>query len=132
MALVDQPDSAFNSKIQRWDYKMEEDQTDIIRVLEEFRRPFQDRLQTAKQQFRAIKVTLIVTIEYKSRKYPTNEPFFMYLRSSMALIYQEAEIDQKINDIYIEIMVRNENFIRNKSNLKITNIHYLTIAISSF
>ena len=56
----------------------------------------------------------------------------MYLRSSMALIYQEAEIDQKINDIYKEIMVRNENFIRNESNLQITNIHYLTIAISRF
>ena len=50
----------------------------------------------------------------------------------MALIYQDEEIDQKINDIYKEIMARNENFIRNESNLQISNIHYLTIAISRF
>ena len=74
-SLPDQPETAFNSNLQRWDYKMDQDQTDLVKVMEEFKVPFKTRLAAAKQQFRAIRATLIVTIEYKSRKHPANEPF---------------------------------------------------------
>ena len=50
----------------------------------------------------------------------------MYLRTSMVLLYQDSEIEQAINDMYKEIMARNEN------NLEIVNIFYLTIMVSRF
>ena len=50
----------------------------------------------------------------------------------MVLIYQDSEIEQTINDMYKEIMARNENAIRNESNLEIVNIFYLTIMVSRF
>ena len=48
------------------------------------------------------------------------------------LIYQDAEIEQTINDMFKEIMARNENAIRNESNLEIVNFLNLTILSSRF
>ena len=124
--------SAFTNQLQRWDFKMEKTQNDLVKVLEEFKPTMRDRIKIAKQQFRAIKLTFIVTVEYRSKKYLTNEPFYMYLRTSMMLIYQDSEIEQAIADMYKEIMTRNENAIRNESNLEIVNIFYITIMLSRF
>ena len=78
--------SAFQKTLQRWDFKMQKTQTDLVQVLNEFKPTMKARIYEAKQQFRAIKITFIVTVEYRSKKFPTNEPFSMYLRTSMILI----------------------------------------------
>ena len=50
----------------------------------------------------------------------------------MTHIYQESEIEQAITDMYKEIMSRNENAIKNESNLEVVNIFYITIMITRF
>ena len=55
--------SAFRRTVQRWDFKMEKTLTDLVNVLEQFKAPMKARIQEAKQQFTAIKITFIVTVE---------------------------------------------------------------------
>ena len=55
--------SAFADTLQRWHFKMEKTQTDLLKVLEEFKPKLRNQLKNIKPQFRAIKTTFIVTVE---------------------------------------------------------------------
>ena len=61
--------SAFANTLQRWDFKMEKTQTDLIKQLEEFKPKLRNQLKNIKQQLRAIKTTFNGTVEYRSKKY---------------------------------------------------------------
>ena len=68
-------------------------------VLLQFQATFNEQLQEQFQQFRALKDSLIVTVEYQNTRFRNNEPFYMYLRSKLHLLYQRAEIPEAMKEM---------------------------------
>jgi len=123
---------AFNNNLQLIHFTLDCQATDLIRVMNDFRSVLRNSIQTNIAKFRGIKISVIITIEYHNMKFPANEPFTMYLRSAMIRIYQESEIDEMIENIYRDLLLRNEHMLRNESGLSITKVHYMSIQISRF
>ena len=103
--------SAFRGILQQWNYRLDSNQTDIRQVLLDFKETLLERLRASLLQWHAMKIALILTIEYKSKKNPTNPSFHMYLRSSVALIYRADEIEVRVAAMHQELMTRNENIL---------------------
>ena len=122
--------SSFEENIQQDDFKMESRETDLVKVLTQFNDHLEKLLERAKQQFHAIKICLVLTIEYRSKKLIEKEPFIIYLHSSNYTIYQVNEIPDVIRSLNEEMMARNEKIIRNDSNVEIENIHFLSVYVS--
>ena len=56
----------------------------------------------------------------------------MYLRSKLYLLYQKSEIPDAMKSMNEEIMLRNDNFVQNGSNLQISKIYYVSLAMTRF
>ncbi|KAF0146965.1 MAG: hypothetical protein FD188_3559 [Ignavibacteria bacterium] len=56
----------------------------------------------------------------------------MYLRSKLYLLYQKSEIPDAMKSMNEEIMLRNDNFVQNGSNLQISKIYYFSLAMTRF
>ena len=56
----------------------------------------------------------------------------MYLRSKLHLLYQKAEIPEAMKEMNEQIMLRNENFMQNGSNLQISRIFYVSLPMTRF
>ena len=123
---------AFDGMLQRIDYYIPSEERDLRQVLLDFRPVLEERILRLYRQYKAIKVALIITIQYQSLKFRENPPFHLYLRTSNNMIYQENEVGDAIDSMSREIMARNENHIRNESNLRIERIYYVTILFSRF
>ena len=123
---------AFDGMLQRIDYYIPSEERDLRQVLLDFRRVLEERILLHYRQYKASKVALIITIQYQSLKFRENPPFPLYLRTSNNMIYQENEIGDAIDSMNQEIMARNENHIRNESNLRIERIYYITLMLSRF
>ena len=123
---------AFEELLQRWDYRTETAQTDLHEVLEQFSEKLENRMNQCFRQHGAIKVDFVVTASFKSDKYKESQSFPIYLRSSKYLIYQAQEVSTTVASMNQEIQSRNENAVRNESQLKIVRIDYLTIMVSQF
>ncbi|KAF0146940.1 MAG: hypothetical protein FD143_3161, partial [Ignavibacteria bacterium] len=124
--------SAFRGSVSQHDFTVDSEVTDLRQVLLDFQPTFYSQLEEQFQQFRAIKVSFIVTIEYQNTRFRNNEPFYMYLRSSLHLLYQRAEIPEAVKSMNEQIMLRNENFMQNGSNLQISKIFYVSLAFTRF
>ena len=123
---------AFDGMLQRIDYYIPSEERDLRQVLLDFRTVLEERILLHYRQYKAIKVALIITIQYQSLKFRENPPFPLYLRTSNNMIYQENEVGDAIDSMNQEIMARNENHIRNESNLRIERIYYITLMLSRF
>ena len=123
---------AFDNNLQLIHFSLETEESDLIRVMNDFRSVLRNSIQTNISKFKGIKISLIITVEYRNMKFSENEPFTMYLRSAMVHIYQESTIDEAIENIYRNLLLRNEHMIRNESGLSIAKVHYMSIQISRF
>ena len=56
----------------------------------------------------------------------------MYLRTKTSTIYRGDEIADCCSAMNADIMAKNEHFVRNESNLEISRIYYVSIALSRF
>ena len=124
--------SAFQQSLKRWDFQMGSQETDLNNVLEQFADILEEKIRQMMNQYTGIKVALILTVEYHSQNRPDLQPFNFYLRTSNYVIYQASDILTTIPQLNKEICARNENVVRNTSNITIQNIHYLTIIFSRF
>ena len=127
-----QNQSAFNGSLKRFDYSMNEIETDLFKVLSDFTEIMENDLTSEFHESHGIKVSLTITIQYKSKIRKDVEPFDMYLRSSNYLINTESDIKTKISSIGREIQTRNENLVRNESNVGIHRIFYLSVFCTRF
>ena len=125
-------ESAFRGSVTQIDFTLDSEVTDLRQVLLEFQPTFNEQLQTQFEQFRTLKVSLIVTVEYQNTRVRNNEPFYMYLRSKVHLLYQRAEIPEAMKEMNEQIMLRNENLVQNGSNLQISRIFYVSLAMIRF
>ena len=123
---------AFDGVLQRWDCTPDSTETDLHRVLDDFSDTLEERIRESVRKYRAIKLEFIVTVTYQSDKFKERQPFHIYLHSTKFLIYQENEIAKTVDSINREIQSRNENAVRNESQVKIIHIDYLTLMISQF
>ena len=124
--------SAFRGSVSQQDFTVDSEVTDLRQVLLDFQPTFNSQLEEQFQQFRALKVSLIVTVEYQNTRFRNNEPFYMYLRSKLYLLYQKSEIPDAMKSMNEEIMLRNDNFVQNGSNLQISKIYYVSLAMTRF
>ena len=124
--------SAFNNALRDFKYRMDSDETDLHKVLDQFHQIITDCLSSALQEHHAIRAGLVICLKYHSKKFSFNEPMLVYLRTKLHLLYQEKEIPPGITAMYKEIATRNENFIRNESNLEITEISFLSVLVGRF
>ena len=98
----------------------------------DFQPTFNCQLQEQFNQFRALKISLFITLEYQNTGFRNNDRFYMYLRSTVHLLYQESEIPDAMESMNEQIMLRNDNFVQNGSNLQISKIFYVSLAITRF
>ena len=130
--FIGEESEAFEELLQRWDYRTDSVETDLHQVLTEFSETLEKRINQCFHEHGAIKVDFVVTAEFKSDKYKEYQSFPIYLRSSKYLIYQSEEVATTVAKMNQEIQSRNENAVRNESQLKIIRIDYLTIMVSQF
>ena len=130
--FIPQFNSAFNEALSEFKFQMGSNETDLNKVLDQFRPIFLDHLSSSLRKHHAIRAGLVISLKYRSKKFSSNEPLRVFLRSTLNLLYQETEIIPAIISIYKEITTRNENFIRNESNLEITEISFLCVVVGRF
>ena len=123
---------AFEQLLQRWDYEPATKETDLHEVLDQFSEKLEQKMTDCFRRHGAIKVEFVVTATYKSDKYKEYPPFFLYLRSSKYMIYQAHEVPTTVASMNQELQARNENAVRNESQIRIIHIDFLTILISQF
>ena len=56
----------------------------------------------------------------------------MYLRSQSHFLYQDSEIPDGMKSMNEQIMLRNDTSVQNGSNLQISKIFYVSLAITRF
>ena len=125
---------AFDGILQRLDFQPESRETDLHNVLEQFSDTLEQKVREIFAQVHAIKLEFVVAITYQSDKVKENPPppFTLYNRSIKYLLYQQTEIPNTVANINREIQARNENAVRNESQVKIISIDNLTLLISQF
>ena len=127
-----QANSAFRQAISEYRYRMDPHQTNLQRVLDQFKPICSEHIRSVYQENYAIKAGLVIHIQYHSKKFSFNAPMDAYLRSKMYLIYRVNEVETVIDSMYQEINARNENFMRGESNLEIVQIQTLSILTGRF
>ena len=63
--------SAFRGNLQQWNYRLDSNETDIRQVLLDFKETLLELLTASLLHLHAIKIALLLTIEYRSKKNPT-------------------------------------------------------------
>ena len=84
--------TAFRGSVSERDFTVDSEITDLRQVLLDFHPTFNAKLQEQFQQFREVKVSLIITLEYQNTRVRNNETFYISLGSKHHLLYQEAQI----------------------------------------
>ena len=114
--------SAFWGSVSQSDLTVDSEITDLRQVFLDFQPPFNAPLQKQFHPFRALKVSLFLTLEYQNTRFRNNEPFYIYLRSNLNLLYQESESPNVMKSMKDQIMLCNDNFVEKGTNLQISKI----------
>ena len=103
-----QSQSAFLGSVSHSDFTVESEITYLRQVLLAFQPTFNAQLQEQFHQFRALKVSLFITLEYQNTRFRNTQAFYIYLRSKLHLLYQDSEIPEALksmNECYETIIL---------------------------
>lgn len=123
---------AHNSQQQSWDFEQNETLTDLVVFLEKFKMLLKTFITKAFISYRGFRLYLILTVEYQSFQQPEGPPFYFYLHSPTLTFITESTSEKMISDVLEEIIKKNNNALREKSDLNIVKIHRATIGFSAF
>ncbi len=124
--------SAFRKRLERIDFKVQENNNDLKAYLESFRLSFMEHTHGYLTEHRGLKVYLVLTIGYRSQEIPEREPWIFYLGSEAQTIYNEGQILESTARIFQQIETKNDHLVRTKTGLIIDQIHWSSIFLSQF
>ncbi len=123
--------SAFSKILQSFELFPRKHVNDINEFIIKIQTILRRRLLTLLEQQHGIKAYFVIDMEYDNPKEP-ERTFHAFLNTRNLVLRSPAELDHFIEQLKIEVLTRNERFIRDKSGLVIHSILKATANVQEY
>ena len=100
---------------------------DLLQTLADLEKPLTELITNLLAEHRGIKVFIVMDVEYESI-IDASKPISDHLHTHFMPIFSEAEIPQFLSAVIQELILKNENFVKFKSGLRLKNIPRINIS----